>query len=214
MKISNQFITCLIFFSLLSNLHSQTSIKAKNLLDEISLILKNHKNYQFDFKYILENNQENIRQETSGSIIVSGNKYKLLTNDITQFSDGNNLYTIIPENLEVIITKPDDEDNTILNPTELIEVYKSGYDFLWDIVQNISGQKIQYIKLIPTEDNDDISYILLGINMKLKQIYKLIEVGKQRTTTTLTIEKFNINNNLPSNLFTFNKDEYSEYYIN
>ena len=50
--------------------------------------------------------------------------------------------------------------------------------------------------------------------MKLKQIYKLIEVGKQRTTTTLTIEKFNINNNLPSNLFTFNKDEYSEYYIN
>ena len=57
MKISNQFITCLIFFSLLSNLYSQTSIKAKNLLDEISLILKNHKNYQFDFKYILENNQ-------------------------------------------------------------------------------------------------------------------------------------------------------------
>ena len=81
----------------------------------------------------------------------------------------------------------------MLNPTELIDIYKSGYDFHWDILQIVRGNKIQFVKLIPTEESQDVSYILLGINTKSKNIYKLIEVGKQRTTTTLTLENFVIN---------------------
>ena len=68
--------------------------------------------------------------------------------------------------------------------------------------------------MIPTEESPDISYILLGININSYNIFKLIEVGKQRTTTTLTIEKFTANNKISSDSFTFNKDDYPGFYIN
>jgi outer membrane lipoprotein-sorting protein len=176
--------------------------------------MSSYKNYQFNFKYALENTQENIKQETSGSIVVSAKKYKLITSDITQLFDGKDLYTIIPENEEVLISKPDQEDTAILNPTELIDIYKSGYDFHWDILQIVRGNKIQFVKLIPTEESQDVSYILLGINTKSKNIYKLIEVGKQRTTTTLTLENFVINKSISTDFFIFNDVDYPGFYIN
>ena len=208
----------IVLFSLLfvlSNfLFSQTSLKAKKLLDDTSTQMSSYKNYQFNFKYALENTQENIKQETSGSIVVSAKKYKLITSDITQLFDGKDLYTIIPENEEVLISKPDQEDTAILNPTELIDIYKSGYDFHWDILQIVRGNKIQFVKLIPTEESKDVSYILLGINTKSKNIYKLIEVGKQRTTTTLTLENFVINKSISTDFFIFNDVDYPGFYIN
>ena len=203
-----------LFFYTSSVLYCQTSIKAKELLDETSLKISTYQNYQFNFKYVLENSQEDIRQETTGKIFVSKEKYKLSTSDVTQLFDGKDLYTIIPENEEVLITKPDQKDDLILNPTKLIELYKSGYDFHWDIAQNVRGNNIQFVKLIPTEENLDVSYILLGINTKTKNIYKLIEVGKQRTSTTFTIENFINNSNISDNFFDFKEEEYPGYYIN
>ena len=41
------------------------------------------------------------------------------------------------------------------------------------------------LKLIPNEENLDINYLLLGIDMRTKLIYRLIEIGKSDTRTTL-----------------------------
>ena len=214
MKVFKQLILFGLLFCLSMNLYSQTSLKAKKLLDNISLQMSNYNNYEFTFKYILENSQENIKQETNGQIVVSGEKYKLTTKDIIQLFDGKDLYTIIPENEEVLITNPDQSDDFIVNPTKLIEVYKSGYDFHWDILQNVRGNNIQYVKLIPSEESLDVTYILMGINMKTKNIYRLIEIGKQRTTTTLTLESFIVNRKISIDFFNFNKVDYPGFYIN
>tara|TARA_B110000003_G_scaffold61975_1_gene62341 strand:- start:5315 stop:5959 length:645 start_codon:yes stop_codon:yes gene_type:complete len=203
-----------LFFAFSASVLGQTSLKAKKLLDDTSAKISSYKNYQFDFNYSLDNTIENISQETKGEVIVADKNYKLITPDLIQLFDGKNLYTIIPDNEEVLITKPDQSDIEILNPTKLIEIYETGYDFHWDILQNVRGNKIQYIKLIPTEESPDISYILLGINLKSYDIHKLIEVGKQRTTTTLIIQNFTTNNNLSSDSFIFNKDDYPGFYIN
>ena len=214
MKVFRKLILFGLLFILSINLYSQTSLKAKKLLDDVSLKMSNYNNYEFTFKYMLENSQENIRQESNGKIFVSGSKYRLTTTDVSQLFDGKDLYTIIPENEEVLITSPDQNDDIIVNPTTLIEVYKSGYDFHWDILQNVRGDNIQYIKLIPSEESLDIKYILLGINLKTKNRYRLIEIGRQRTTTTLTIENFIVNKKIPIEFFYFNKADYPEYYIN
>jgi len=214
MKVFKQLFFFGLLFFLSISLYSQTSLKAEKLLDDVSLQMSNHKNYEFTFKYILENSQENIRQETNGKIVVSGKKYRLTTTDVSQLFDGKNLYTIIPENEEVLITNPDQSDDFIVNPTKLIEVYKSGYDFHWDILQNVRGNNIQYVKLIPSEESLDVTYILMGINMKTKNIYRLIEIGKQRTTTTLTLESFIVNRKISIDFFNFNKVDYPGFYIN
>ena len=49
--------------------------------------------------------------------------------------------------------------------------------------------------------------------MKTKHIYKLIEVGYQRTTTSLTINNIIFNKNISEDFFNFNKSNYPDYYI-
>jgi hypothetical protein len=75
------------------------------------------------------------------------------------------------------------------------------------------GRKIQYIKLIPIDTYAQASYLLLGIDTKTKNIYKLIEVGNDGTETTLTISSFKTNIEIPTNTFVFSASDYPNYYI-
>ena len=92
--------------------------------------------------------------------------------------------------------------------------YKEGYAFQWDIKQNVMGRNIQFIKLIPIEENKDVSFLLLGIDTLKKTIYRLIEIGTNETRTTLTISNFSSNINLTDNFFAFDSSLYPDYYIN
>ena len=43
-----------------------------------------------------------------------------------------------------------------------------------DIVQNVKGRKIQYVKLIPIDSNSEIKNVLLGFDVKTNHIDNLI----------------------------------------
>ena len=191
----------------------QSDSKSIKLLDEVSSQMSSYKNFEFEFKYSLENTKENIRQETFGKIIISDNKYKLSIFELEQLFDGENLYTIIPENKEITVTDPIEDDNIMINPLDLLSFYKTGYELKWDIVQYVNNEPIQYVKLIPKNEDTNINYLLLGINMRTKHIYKLIEIGEQRTTTTLTIDNIISNKNISEDFFNFNKLNSPDYYI-
>lgn len=83
-----------------------------------------------------------------------------------------------------------------------------------DILQNVKGRKIQYIKLVPLNSRDQRKEVLLGIDVQTKHIYNLIEVGKKGTKTTLTVNSFKTNQPLSKNQFTFAGSKYPNYYIN
>jgi hypothetical protein len=83
-----------------------------------------------------------------------------------------------------------------------------------DIVQNVKGRKIQYVKLNPIDTDSEIKYILLGIDATTKHIYNLIEVGSNGTKTTLTVNSFKTDEPISKTLFTFDESKYSGYFIN
>ena len=83
-----------------------------------------------------------------------------------------------------------------------------------DILQNVKGRKIQYIKLVPNNSKDARKEILLGIDTQTKHIYNLIELQKNGTKTTLTVNSFKTNQPISKNQFTFTENKYPNYYIN
>jgi hypothetical protein len=83
-----------------------------------------------------------------------------------------------------------------------------------DILQDVKGRKIQYVKLVPLNAKDQRKEILLGIDVQTKHIYNLIETGKKGTKTTLTVNSFKTNQPLSKNQFTFVASKYANYYIN
>ncbi|WP_375238796.1 outer membrane lipoprotein carrier protein LolA [Aurantibacter sp.] len=204
-------LICSILISSLG--FAQNNNSAKALLTEVSIKVKSYKNISIDFKYVLDNTKENIHQETRGDVVMSGDKYRLNILGLTRIFDGNKLYSISPEDEEVSISKEDETEATI-TPSRMLSFYEDGYTYKMDIIQNVRGRKIQYVKLTPIDSNSEIKYILLGIDNNTKHIYNLIEMGKNDTKTTLTVNSFKTNETLSKTLFTFDASKYSDYYIN
>ena len=204
-----------LFILLLSHpLLSQNTEAARKLLDEVSGKISSFKNMKFDFTYVLENRPENIRQETNGSVTISKDLYRINFLGYEQLFDGKMTYTIVPENEEITISDPEDESDFGINPSELLTIYKKDYAYQWDIKQNVMGTPIQFIKLIPNEEKKELKYLLLGIDMRTKLIYRLIEIGRYDTRTTLTFKNIKTNFNLRDDFFLFDKNKYPDYYIN
>jgi outer membrane lipoprotein-sorting protein len=203
-------LTLLISF----NSNAQDSAKAKALLSDVSSKVKNYNNISIDFKYTLNNLSENINQETRGDVVMQGEKYLLNILGVTRIYDGNTLYTISPEDEEVTVSSNNTEDENTITPSKMLSFYEEGYSYDMDIIQDVKGRKIQYIKLSPIDTRSEIKQVLLGIDAKTKHIFNLIEIGKNGTKTTLTVNSFKTNEPISKTLFTFDKSKYQGYYIN
>lgn len=188
--------------------------KAKALLDQVTTKVRSYSNIVIDFKYTLNNSKENINQDSKGNVILKGNQYVLNFMGVTKIFDGKKSYTIVPEDEEVTVSSVNESDDNAITPSKMLTFFNSGYKYYMDIVQDVRGRKIQYIKLIPTNAKDQRKEILLGIDVRTKHIYNLIEIGKKGTKTTLTVNSFKTNQPLSKNQFTFVQSKYSNYYIN
>lgn len=188
--------------------------KAKALLNEVTAKIKSYETIAIDFKYALNNSKENINQESKGNVIMKGNQYVLNLMGVTKIFDGKKTYTINPEDEEITISKTNEKDDTAITPSKMLTFFNTGYKFTWDLLQNNKGRKIQYIKLTPNNSKDQRKEILLGIDIQTKNIYTVIEMGKNGTRTTLTVNSFKTNQPVSKNQFTFAESKYPNYYIN
>jgi outer membrane lipoprotein-sorting protein len=204
-------IALLLFLSFTANAQDK---KAKDLLDQVTAKVKTYNNITIDFKYSLYNSKENINKESKGNLVLEGNKYVLNFLGVTKIYDGKKSYTIVPEDEEVTISSVNEKDENAVTPAKMLTFFNSGYKYYWDIPQDLKGRKIQYIKLVPTNAKDQRKEVLLGIDSQTKNIYNVIEIGKNGTKTTLTVNSFKTNQPLSKNQFTFAASKYPNYYIN
>lgn len=204
-------IALLLWVSVTANAQDK---KAKDLLDQVTAKVKTYNNITIDFKYTLTNLKENINKESKGNLVLEGNKYVLNFLGVTKIFDGKKTYTIVPEDEEITISSLNEKDENAVTPSKMLTFFNSGYKYYWDILQDVKGRKIQYIKLVPTNPKDQRKEVLLGIDSQTKNIYNVIEMGKNGTRTTLTVNSFKTNQPLSKNQFTFAASKYPNYYIN
>ena len=204
-------ITALLLFSF--SIQAQDK-EAKDLLNHVTTKIKSYDNIVIDFKYSLNNSKENINQDSKGNVTMKDNQYVLNFMGVTKIFDGKKTYTIVPEDEEITVSTVNEKDDSAITPSKMLTFFNSGYKCSMDLLQDIKGRKIQYIKLVPTNAKDSRKEILLGIDVQTKHIYNLIETGKKGTKTTLTVNSFKTNQPLSKNQFTFVASKYPNYYIN
>ena len=207
--------TILIFLIYLNcNLmYSQNDSRAISLLNKVSEKIDSSVSFKISFTYTLENINEGINQKSDGSIIIKEDNYLLDFMGIKQLSDANKIYSIVPENEEIIISNIEDDDNNTIKPSKLLVFYRDGYLILWDKKEIIDDNLIQFVKLIPIDSVSDIDYLLLGVDTTTNDIKKLIEIGKNQTKTILSVKSIEYDILIEDDLFVFNKDNYPTYYI-
>lgn len=193
---------------------AQNSQKAKALLDQVSAKIKSYDNISIDFRYAMTNPNENLNRESKGNVCLKNNLYVLNFMGVTRIFDGKKLYNIVPEDEEITISSHDKQKADALTPAKMLTFFNSGYKYSWDIIQNIKGRKIQYVKLNPLNSKDKRKEILIGIDVQTKHIYNLIQIEKDGTKSIFTINSFKTNQPLSKNHFTFTQSKYPDYYIN
>ena len=205
----------ILFVSVLCVSFAQAQ-EMKSLLNEVSRKVRSYDNIEIAFKYNLSNAKEGVNQDTKGNITLSGDKYVLNMLGTSRLFDGKNIYTIVPEDEEVTISAYSAEDDKEITPSNMLTIYEKGYTFEKDILQDVKGRKIQYIKLIPIDPNAEIKIILLGVDVQTKHIYRLIQTDTQGTKYTLTVNAFKTNQPLSKTMFNFDETKYTKegYYIN
>ncbi len=196
-----------------SFLHAQD---AKKLLQEVSAKVKSYDNIFIDFKYNLSHSTDGKNQETRGDVTLEGDKYLLNMLGTTRIFDGKEIFSIVPEDEEVTVSKYSAKDDTTITPSKMLTFYEKGYTYKMDIVQDVKGRKIQFIKLTPTDSKAEMKSVLLGVDPQTKHIYKLIQTDGNGNTYTLTVNSFKTNQPVSKTLFTFDEAKYKKdgYYIN
>lgn len=205
-------LTFITFFAAFS----QNEIAAKKLLDEVSSKMKSYDNIYIAFDYVLENEEADVEQVFNGDVILQGEQYVVNLFDTTIIFDGEYSYTVIPENEEVNIVKPDAENNESISPSSLLTFYKNGYTFSYGKKEKINGKQIQYVDLVPIDTNSDVISVQVGIEKQKLHLYSVREIGNNETNTTITINELKINQKLDKNTFRFDEQKYKEeqYMIN
>jgi len=202
----------LLFVVISTNSFAQDD-DAKKLLDEVSAQMTSYTNMKIEFTSSLSNEAAGIKEGDEplmkGTIFLEGEKYNLEYIGNSFVFDGKKLYVINHDEKEIAINNGDfDTNDGFIYPSRLLTFYKEGYTFKLGKTATIKGSEIQFVELTPIDSNSDIINVELGIELKTKHIYKLIQTGSNSAKTTFTITSLKNNQNLPKSTFVFNKDSY------
>ena len=183
--------------------------KSQTILDAVTGNYKSKQNTYFKFAY--GTGVGSVTKAETGIFYSSQDKYKLKIMGIEQIFDGNKIYNINAEDKEITIAKPNSSD-TMFSPLSYLETYKKDYNVSYNGKKSVSGKSLDFIKMIPIKDNG-LKQVNLYVNSGDKKLVKLEQVATNNNVATITISSYKDNQNLSSDLFSFDKSKYPNYLI-
>ncbi|WHF52110.1 outer membrane lipoprotein carrier protein LolA [Chryseobacterium gotjawalense] len=184
--------------------------KAKTILDAIATSYKSKDNVYFKFVYGTGTGKKVTKTEP-GIFYSAKDLYKLKIMGTEQIFDGNKIYSISDEDKEITISKPTGSEQ-MFSPLTYIEQYKKGYNVKYAGKVTVNGVSCDYIKLTPIKNNG-IKEVNLFVNSAKKQIVKVEQFSNDNAVSVIAINDYKENQKLSSTMFTFDKDQYKNYFV-
>jgi outer membrane lipoprotein-sorting protein len=174
--------------------------KASALLEEVSNKTKAYKSIKVDFSYTMVNTKARINEEKTGTLWLSGDKYKMTAAGQTVICDGKTIWTYLKESNEVQVNSLDNKDDA-LTPSKLLTSYNSNYKS--KIIKDKNADpNIESVELIPNTSKN-FNKAILGIDKAKKQIKSFILFDKSGNTFTYKIKTFVTDGPVTNADFTF-----------
>lgn len=202
-RITTIAITLLIALSV----NAQGDKKAKDILNGVSSKYRSYKSMKADFSYTLENPSAKIKETQSGSIVLSGAKYRLGIAGQEVICDGKTIWTYMKEAKEVQVNSVDPLDEGI-KPNEIFTMYEKGFLYKFIDEKTVAGKVLQNLELTPTDKAKNFFKIKLTIDKKTKQIVKSIIFEKTGNRYTYSIKTFTPNFAVNAGTFMFDAKKY------
>lgn len=180
---------------------------AKSVLDKTAATFTEKGAVKADF--VIKNfvGQTQNGQPMTGSILLDGKKFKLNAQGITTWFDGKTQWTYVPENEEVNVTEPTEEELQSINPYTFLNFYKKGYKYKFGSTKTFQGKNIFEVVLLAKSQKQDIKQVVLFIE---KNTYQLMQIKFRQGTNnwmSITVNSFDERQKVTDSTFTFDKKD-------
>ena len=158
--------------------------------------------YSLEFDYVTKNQGEIVYSQ-KGSLFFSKSKYRIVLTDLTFLYDGENHYTIVPENKEINVSNENEIANYILPSKIAFTISK--------IRDKIKIKKNNLFE-ISYKDESENNYSII-----IKDDYSILRIDQYLSNGYINSIIFNktvFNKKIDDNLFYFNEKNYETYYLN
>ena len=171
---------------------------------------KSYKTLRVKFNYTIENPKEKSKNTYKGYAFIAGKKYKLITPGNVIFSDGTTVWSYLKEAQEMTISEPDEDEESILNPSRLFTIYEKGFKFQYIGQEKTKeGKVFDVIDLFPEKpEKKKFSRIRLRILPKEMQLKSIHSFGTNGTHVIINILEYKANVKISDKLFKFDKNKY------
>lgn len=145
-----------------------------------------------------------------------GEAYRVEMAGNTVISDGKTLWIVLERNKEVQINDVPDpaDDDVILSPASLFSLYeKDNFAFFLVGQTTENGKVVQKIEFKPLDQETEYSKLRLTLVKGSNEFVSAIAFGKDGSRYTITVDKLTPNKTMANSLFTFNKTDYADYYV-
>ena len=179
--------------------------KATALLDEVSQKTKSHKSIKADFSYTMENKQAKINEVKTGSLLISGEKYRLIAAGQTVICNGKTIWTYLKESNEVQINDVDANEDA-LTPSRLLSSY-GNYKSRIVKDKTQTDPNVESVELIPNVIKN-FTKVMLVVDKTRKQVKGFIMFDKNGNTFTYKVTNYQTDIPVTTADFAFDKAKF------
>jgi outer membrane lipoprotein-sorting protein len=202
-----QFSAVIFLFIMAINAFSQNDNEAVKILDRFSSKALSAPSVSMKFTIETVDQVEGTDQNTSGSIILSKDKYRLEMTDNIVWFNGETAWSYLPAEKEVTISKPSKKDDSFqTKPSAVFSIYKKGYKAR--LLEE--GTDSYLIDLYPEDINSDHVRIRLKIGKPVLDLKSLEYKYKNGVTVTLKVKEFDLKQKPVNSDFVFSPEKYKE----
>lgn len=161
---------------------------AKKVLDKVSAKFKTYKSPQAVFLYKVENAQGKALSTKKGTVIMKGNKYKVIMDGLEIYSDGRTSWNFDKSANEVTVNSVDASGNAMTPQKLLTNFYDNDFYYKYNGEKKDTGKTVLEIELTPTDKNKPFHKVYLLVNKATSTISsaKFLEKTGSRYVYSIT----------------------------
>lgn len=182
--------------------------KGTGLLKKASEKLRSFNTVKIAFSYVMENPNQDIREEMSGTLVSKGEKYHMSVGSNVFISDGTTVWAYMEDLDEVHVNLVENSDGA-LTPTSILEEFDTQFKATFIRQEQQQGKLVDIIDLVPHAPQVFFKY-RVALNARDNTMVHATAYDRHGGSYTYTINKFETNTPVADTLFTFSESEYPD----
>jgi outer membrane lipoprotein-sorting protein len=197
------FVLSVLFF-ILNSATAQSDAQAEKIISDLLNSVKTNA-IKTDFTLTISDKSNPSGQVVSGTFTLKASMFVLDMTEMKAWFDGKTQWAYIPQNKEVSITEPTENELSETNPMAILSGYKAKSIIRFS---KTKSDQNYCIEMIPKAKSTDISKIEVQVNKNTQNLFLIKLTNKNGSTSLLTLSNFQKGIKVQDSFFVFNPSNF------